>query len=93
MGIGNSPCGRNQVLVDVIFIESWDFMERLWRNVKYEKIYLNPPRDGMDLYLILRSTLIITTMRENISPLAMKDPLIYLKEHLDNYISFVENLS
>ncbi|MDF0717751.1 hypothetical protein PY092_16430 [Muricauda sp. 334s03] len=68
-------------------------MERLWRNVKYEKIYLNPPRDGMDLYLILRSTLIITTMRENISPLAMKDPLIYLKEHLDNYISFVENLS
>ncbi|MAO18613.1 MAG: hypothetical protein CMH44_17420 [Muricauda sp.] len=29
------------------------FIERLWRNVKYEKIYLNPPRDGMDLYLLL----------------------------------------
>ena len=29
------------------------FIERLWRNVKYEKIYLNPPKDGMDLYLLL----------------------------------------
>jgi len=29
------------------------FIERLWRNVKYEKLYLNPPTDGMDLYLKL----------------------------------------
>lgn len=29
------------------------FIERLWRNVKYEKIYLNPPKDGLDLYLLL----------------------------------------
>ena len=27
------------------------FIERLWRSVKYEKIYLNPPSDGTDLYL------------------------------------------
>jgi putative transposase len=27
------------------------FIERLWRSVKYEKLYLNPPMDGMDLYL------------------------------------------
>lgn len=27
------------------------FVERLWRSVKYEKIYLNPPKDGTDLYL------------------------------------------
>lgn len=27
------------------------FIERLWRSVKYEKIYLNPPMDGTDLYL------------------------------------------
>ena len=27
------------------------FIERLWRNVKYEKLYLNPPKDGLDLYL------------------------------------------
>lgn len=26
------------------------FIERLWRSVKYEKIYLNPPKDGIDLY-------------------------------------------
>lgn len=27
------------------------FVERLWRSVKYEKIYLNPPKDGTELYL------------------------------------------
>ena len=26
------------------------FIERLWRSVKYEKIYLNPPSDGLDLF-------------------------------------------
>lgn len=29
------------------------FIERLWRSVKYEKLYLNPPKDGTDLYLLL----------------------------------------
>ena len=29
------------------------FIERLWRSVKVEKIYLNPPKDGLDLYLLL----------------------------------------
>lgn len=29
------------------------FIERLWRNIKYEKIYLNPPKDGLDLYLLV----------------------------------------
>ena len=29
------------------------FIERLWRSVKYEKIYLYPPKDGTDLYLLL----------------------------------------
>ena len=26
------------------------FIERLWRSVKYEYIYLNPPADGLELY-------------------------------------------
>ena len=26
------------------------FIERFWRSIKYEKIYLNPPEDGLDLY-------------------------------------------
>lgn len=29
------------------------FIERLWRSVKYEKLYLNPPSDGTNLYLLL----------------------------------------
>ncbi|MCH2216175.1 MAG: integrase core domain-containing protein [Flavobacteriales bacterium] len=29
------------------------FIERLCRSVKYEKPYLNPPSDGMNLYLKL----------------------------------------
>lgn len=29
------------------------FIERLWRSVKYEKLYPNPARDGMDLYIQL----------------------------------------
>jgi len=29
------------------------FIERLWRSVKYEKLYLNPPEDGTELYLSL----------------------------------------
>jgi putative transposase len=26
------------------------FIERLWRSVKYEEVYLNPPKDGLDLF-------------------------------------------
>jgi len=26
------------------------YIERFWRSIKYEKIYLNPPNDGLDLY-------------------------------------------
>lgn len=29
------------------------FIERLWRSVKYEKLYLYPPKDGVGLYLSL----------------------------------------
>lgn len=29
------------------------FVERLWRTVKYEQIYLNPPEDGLDLHIQL----------------------------------------
>ena len=29
------------------------FIEVLWRNVKYEKVYLNPPKDGVDLYQLV----------------------------------------
>ncbi len=29
------------------------FIEKLWRSVKYEKLYLNPPTDGKHLYEML----------------------------------------
>ena len=28
------------------------FIERFWRSLKYEKIYLNPPKDGTELYVL-----------------------------------------
>ena len=31
------------------------FIERLWRTVKYEKVYLEPPTDGVHLYQMLYS--------------------------------------
>jgi putative transposase len=29
------------------------FIERLWRSIKYEKLYLQPPVDGVDLYQLV----------------------------------------
>ena len=37
--------GKGRVLDNV-------FIERFWRTIKYDKIYLNPPGDGIDLYRI-----------------------------------------
>lgn len=30
------------------------FIETLWKSIKYEKIYLNPPEDGLQLYQLVR---------------------------------------
>ena len=37
--------GKGRVLDNV-------YIERFWRTIKYDKIYLNPPGDGIDLYWI-----------------------------------------
>ena len=29
-----------------------DLIERLWRSVKYEKLYLNSPKNDLDIYLL-----------------------------------------
>ena len=29
------------------------FIETLWKSIKYEKIYLNPPEDGLQLYRLV----------------------------------------
>jgi putative transposase len=41
------------------------FIERLWRNVKYEKLHLNPPEDGIDLYLKVQEFLTTIIIRED----------------------------
>ncbi len=33
------------------------FIERFWRNIKYEKIYLEPSDDGLELYDKIKSNL------------------------------------
>jgi len=45
--IAISMDGKGRVLDNV-------FIERFWRTVKYEKIYLNPPKDGLELYTIVK---------------------------------------
>lgn len=30
------------------------WIERFWRTLKHNRIYLNPPKDGLDLYLMIR---------------------------------------
>ncbi|MEQ8216669.1 MAG: IS3 family transposase [Arenibacter sp.] len=30
------------------------YIERFWKSIKYEKIYLNPPNGGLDLYQMIR---------------------------------------
>ncbi len=42
-GIKLSMDGKGRAIDNV-------FIERLWRSVKYENIYLNPPENGIDLY-------------------------------------------
>ncbi|WP_140166791.1 IS3 family transposase, partial [Algoriphagus faecimaris] len=42
-GIRLSMDGKGRAIDNV-------FIERFWRTIKYEKIYLNPPQDGLDLY-------------------------------------------
>ncbi len=42
------------------------FIERLWRSVKYESIYLNPPDSGIDLYEQLNKYLTIRITEEDI---------------------------
>lgn len=46
VGIRLSMDGKGRAIDNV-------FIERLWRSVKYEKVYLNPPSQGTDLYMQL----------------------------------------
>lgn len=57
------------------------FIERLWRSVKYEKIYLNPPADGLDLYEKLKDYIEYYNNKRRHSSIDDKRPTdLYLKQ-------------
>jgi putative transposase len=46
-GIQISMDGKGRALDNI-------YIERFWKSIKYEKIYLNPPNGGVDLYQMVR---------------------------------------
>ena len=46
-GVQISMDGRGRALDNI-------YIERFWRSLKQEKIYLNPPNGGLDLYRIIK---------------------------------------
>lgn len=52
------------------------FIERLWRSVKYEKIYLNPPNDGVDLYKKINDYFNYYNMERRHSSIGNEKPVI-----------------
>jgi len=61
------------------------FIERLWRSVKYEKVYLNPPKDGVDLYLMLNDYLHYYNNERRHQSLNNERPMITI-DSLPNFI-------
>jgi putative transposase len=50
------------------------FIDRLWRSTKYEKVYLNPPKDGVDLSLQMLDYFQYYNQERNHSSVAYKTP-------------------
>jgi len=59
------------------------FIERFWRSIKYEKLYLNPSNDGLDLFIKIRDYIEYYNTQRRHSRIGDKRPCdLYLK-HLD----------
>jgi putative transposase len=57
------------------------FIERFWRSIKYEKIYLNPPKDGAELYVLCAEYLNYYNDRRRHSSIENRMPVeLYMKE-------------
>jgi len=52
------------------------FIERLWRTIKYEHIYLHVYEDGLSLYKRLKKYLSFYNDERRHQPLAYETPLI-----------------
>ena len=50
------------------------FIERFWRSVKYEKIYLEPSDDGLELYGKIKSYMEFYNTRRQHQSLGYKRP-------------------
>ena len=51
------------------------FIERFWRSLKYEKIYLNPPADGLDLFIKTRDYIEYYNTKRRHSSIKDKRPI------------------
>ena len=50
------------------------FIERFWRNIKYEKIYLEPSDDGLELYSKIKAYMEFYNERRQHQSLGYKRP-------------------
>lgn len=51
------------------------FIERFWRSIKYEKIYIHPPKDGLDLYQKVKEYLSYYNNERRHSSIGDKPPI------------------
>lgn len=58
------------------------YIERFWRSLKYEKIYLNPPNEGMDLYTKVREYIAYYNHTRRHSRIAKRRPKDLYKNQL-----------
>lgn len=52
-----------------------NFIERFWRNIKYEKIYLEPSDNGLELYHKIRDYIKFYNMERSHQGLGYKRPI------------------
>lgn len=58
------------------------FIETLWKSIKYEKIYLNPPEDGIDLYNMVKEYFQYYNYERDHSSIDDKTPHQFYSEQL-----------
>lgn len=59
------------------------YIERFWKSIKYEKIYLNPPNGGLDLYQMVREYIVFYNTRRRHTEIGKVPPdQIYIAKKL-----------
>jgi len=65
------------------------FIEGLWRSVKVEKIYLNPPKDGLDLYMLMTDYFHYYNNHRRHQSIDDKAPSVYYQNELEKILNLV----